>query len=370
MMTSKSKKQLTTRQICFFIIAFLPVTKMFMMPSVVAKFAKEDMWISILINLSLDFLTIAGLTYVCKKSNLTFFQLLENSFGKIASKIILFVYFLFFFLKAIIPIDEQRDYIEFTLYTLVPNVFYFLPFFVVAFFLCMKKLRVIGRLADVLFIITIIGFIMLILLSFSNADFQSILPIGAQGFSSIIKGAYSSYVWFSDAVYFLFFIGQFDYKKNDYRKIFLSYAVHAAMVLLFIVIFYSIFTSIAFRQRFALTEISKYTTVINNIGRLDFIGIFLTLLSNMFAISLPMFFCCKILNHVFELKKLWIAPTITLGLHIAITVFLSEYYATIERLFFSYGGLVFFILGNVLPLITIFLLPKGGNKCKQLNEQK
>ena len=122
-MISNTKNQINIRQVCFFIIAFLPITKFFMMPSVVAKFASEDMWLSILINLTLDFLTICALTYTCKKSELSFYELLENSFGKLASKIILGFYFILFFCKAIIPLDEQRDYIEFTLYTLVPNVF-------------------------------------------------------------------------------------------------------------------------------------------------------------------------------------------------------------------------------------------------------
>ena len=358
-MIQTNKKQLAIRQICFFIIAFLPTTKLFMMPSVVAKFANEDMWISIFINLSIDFFTIAMLTLACKKSNLTFFEILEKAFGKAISKIIFGFYFAFFFAKSIIPLDEQRDYIDFTLYTLLPNVFYFLPFFLVAFFLAMKKLRAIGRLADVLWIITLIGFILLMLLSLSNADFSAILPVGARGFSNIIKGAYSSFIWFSDAVYFLFFIGQVKYKKGDYKKLFFSYGVYAIMVLLFAIVFYSIFTSISFRQRFALTEISKYTTVISNIGRLDFIGILLILLSNVISLSLPIYFCCKLLNRIFGFTKPWIAPTITILLHLIIVLFLSEYYATIERIFLGYGALFFFIFGNVLPIFTLFFINKG-----------
>ncbi len=358
-MITENKKQLCTRQICLFMIAFLPVTKLFMMPSVVAGFSREDMWISILINLSLDFLTIMAVTFTCKKTNLSFFELLELNFGKIGSKIILCFYYLLFFLKAVLPLEEQKDYIEYTLYTLVPTIFYFMPFFVVAFFLCMKKLRAVGRLADVCWIITLIGFIILIVLSFSNADFFAILPIGANGVSKIVKGAYSSFVWFSDAVYLLFFVGEFNYRKNDGKKIFLSYAVYALMVLLFAIIFYAIFTSIAFRQRFALTEISKYTTVINNIGRLDFLGIMMILLANVFSLSLPLFFCCRILNHVCGFKRRYLAPLITITAHITIMIFLSEYYATIEKTFLAYGGLLFFILGNFLPILTVFLNKKG-----------
>ncbi len=358
-MTEQNKNQLYTRQICFFILAFLPTTKLFMMPSVVAKFANEDMWISIFINLVIDFVTIAMLTVVCKKSNLTFFELLEKVFGRKLSKIVLFFYFFYFFAKAIITIDEQRDYIDYTLYTLMPNVFYFLPFFVVCFFLCTKKLRALGRLADILWVFTLIGFILLMALSLSNADIYAVLPVGARGFSNVIKGSYSSFIWFSDASYFLFFIGQFKYKKGDYKKIFSSFAIYAVMVLLFAIVFYSIFTSIAYRQRFALTEISKYTTVINNIGRLDFIGIFLILLSNIISISLPIYFCCAILNKIFELSKPWIAPLITLSLHLFILICFSEYYATIEGVFLGYGAIFFFLLANVLPCLLLILIKKG-----------
>jgi hypothetical protein len=139
---------------------------------------------------------------------------------------------------------------------------------------------------------------------------------------------------------------------------FLVFLVHAFMVLFFSVIFYSIFTSIAFRQRFALTEISKYTTVINNIGRFDYLGIMMILLSNLFALSLPLFFCCKLLDRTFNFKNKWISPIITIGAHIAFLFFLSQYYATIENLLLKYGAILFFSLGNLLPLFMPLLARK------------
>ena len=50
--------QLKVRQICFFIIAFLPITKFFSLPSIIATCANEDLWISTLISLAFDFLTL------------------------------------------------------------------------------------------------------------------------------------------------------------------------------------------------------------------------------------------------------------------------------------------------------------------------
>ena len=112
-------------------------------------------------------------------------------------------------------------------------------------------------------------------------DLGTILPVGANGFKNIANGAYSSLTWFGDAVYALFFIGEFKFSKKDGLKIFISYLISAVILIAFMIIFYSIFTSISYRQRFALTEISKYTTVINNIGRFDYVGIMMLLFSNL-----------------------------------------------------------------------------------------
>ena len=61
---------LKDRQICFFVLAFLPITKIFSLPSLIAGYSNEDMWISALINLLIDFLTLIPIVIACKKSTL------------------------------------------------------------------------------------------------------------------------------------------------------------------------------------------------------------------------------------------------------------------------------------------------------------
>ena len=215
--------QLKTRQICFFIIAFLPITKFFSLPSLLASYSKEDLWLSALISLAIDFITLIPIVYVCKKTDKTFFEILEDIFGKNGAKILAFLYLIYFMAKTILPLNEQKDYVEFTLYTLTPNVFYFLPLFILALYMCFKKIRVLGRLSDILWIITLNGFITLIALSITNADFSAILPIGANGLKNIARGTLSSFNWFGDSVFIMFLIGQFKWEKGASTKIFLSY---------------------------------------------------------------------------------------------------------------------------------------------------
>lgn len=348
--------ELKTRQVCLFLIAFAPITKLFIMPSVLAGKANEDMWISATINLLLDFLTVLFVIYTCKRANKNLYALLEERLGIVGSKIIMTIFFIYFTLKAVLPISEQGDYVKMTLYTLKPTIVYFLPFFIVAFYICTKNLRVLGRSADVLWLLTLVGFTVLYALSIANVDIGAIFPIGANGAKKILDGSYTSLLWFGDGAYLLFFIGEFKFNKKDGRKILLSFLLSAFIVLLFMFIFYGTFTSIAHRQRFAFTEISKYTTVINNLGRFDYIGIIMILFSNVFALTVPLFFACKIFNYLFNIRKKWIAPLIVVGFQLLILVFLNEYYASVENFLMNKANVFFLIAGNVLPMLSILLV--------------
>ena len=350
-------KQLKIRQVCFFIIAFLPITKFFSLPSIIARHASEDLWISALLCLLLDFITLIPIVIASKNANKNFFELLEENLGGFGAKFVAVLYLIYFFVKTILPINEQKDYIEFTLYTLKPTVIYFLPLFLLAFYICFKKLRVYGRLADVLWMVSLNGFITLIALSIPNADFTAILPIGAKGLTNILKGSLSAFNWFGDSVFIMFFIGNFNFDKKAGLKIFLSFLLGAVMVIVFMITFYSIFSSIAFRQRFALTEMSKYTTVISNLGRFDYIGIFMILFSNVFALCLPIYFSSKLIKYIFNFKKLWIAPSITVGLQLFIVLVLYEFTVSFENIITNYFSFYFIIVGNILPIIlsTIFI---------------
>ncbi len=354
--------ELKSRQVCLFMIAFLPITKLFIMPSILAGKANEDLWISALINLTLDFLTVLAVTYSCKKTDKNIYDLLETSFGKIGTKIILGIFCIYFFLKAILPISEQGDYVKMTLYTLKPTIVYFLPFFIFAFYICTKNLRVLGRSADILWLFTTLGFTVLFALSIANIDFGAILPIGANGTKRILEGSYTSLVWFGDGAYLLFLLGEFKFIKNDNKKILLSFLASALIVLIFMFVFYGTFTSIAHRQRFAFTEISKYTTVINNLGRFDYIGIILILFSNVFALSIPLFFASKILNYIFNIKIKWLSPLIVVVLQLLIMIFFNEYYASIENILMTKLNVLFLLVGNLLPALSIFLIKNKKEK--------
>ncbi len=349
-------KELKTRQICLFMFAFFPVVKLFMMGSVISGYAKEDTWLSVLINLVLDFLSILAIVYCAKKTDKTFFELLQDCFGKLASKIIIFTYFLFFIMKGILPLNEAKDYMRLTLFVTKPNANNFLPFFMFAFYLCLKRIRVLGRVADLCFMLTLVGFFLIFFLSLGNADFLAMLPIGAQGIKKIGKGALSSLNWFGESVYILFMLGEFKYEKKSGLKILLSYVGTAVIILLFSLSFYAVFSSIAPMQKFSLTEAVKYDNAINFTGRFDYLGIIFILFSNFFAMTLPTFFATKCLDKVFEFKLKWIPTLITISILFIIVIFFGGYFYSIENFIINKGSIIFLVFGNIVPMLCPLLL--------------
>ncbi len=351
------EKSLKDRQIYLFFIAFLPVIKLFELPGLLAKFASEDMWISATLSTFLDVLTLLLILSLSNEDK-DFYSLLEVKFGKVTAKIIFVLYALMFLLKSVIPINEQREFVELTLYETLPNPLNFFPFFIVSLFLSLKKIRVLGRCSEIMWFISSFGIILLIGLSIDSADFTSVLPIGARGINATLNAVYRSSNWFGDCVYMLFFIGKFKKEKNSSLKIVGLYALVSAVIILFMIVFYGIFTSIAFRQPFALTKISKYATAVNNTGRFDYIGIMFVVFSQIFAISLPLYFATFCLSKVFNFNSKLIPAIICNGILFIIIAFLHQYFKSIEDFIMDYGGIIFILFCNVLPSLTIFLRTK------------
>jgi hypothetical protein len=222
-------------------------------------------------------------------------------------------------------------------------------------------MRVYGRVSDVLWFFTIIGYLILIALSFNNVEWSALLPVGARGVKSVMKGSYLTANWWGDCVYLMFFIGNFAHGKKASLKIILSYLIAGIIVLFAMIFFWGTFTSIAHEQKFAMTQLSKYTTVINNVGRFDYLGILFILFSCVFGLSLPLYFCSSLLQEVFPLKKRWIIPLIVNLAMLLLTLILNGYMATCSLVLQNYFSLFFIIMANVLPLFTLLLKNKEKN---------
>ena len=357
-LTVANNNELKSRQISFLFLAFLPLVKFFTLPKSTTQIAGEDMWLSVLICIFFDLATIISLLGANKKFGTDLYTVLEFNLGKIITKIIYLIYFIYFLSKAFTPIYEQYNFLQISLYEPAPTSLKYFPFLILAIYLCTLKPRAIGRLSDILWIITILSVTMLLSLAINDIDFGAILPIGANSVK-IFKASRYILNWFTDASYLLFLLGTFTIEPHGKTKIILGFIGYAVITVLFCIVFYSVFKSIAGRELFAVAEISKYSNVLNSIGRFDYMAIFALLIPHTVAIILPLYFATKILCDVFPIKYKAIYSTITCLLIYAPIVWLNPYVTVIAEFIHTKLTIFTFILGNLFPaLLILFKSPK------------
>ena len=84
------------RQICFLFAGMMPLTKMIVYPAMLAYQAKNDLLLAAFGNFLLEGAVIALVMFLASRTDCTFFDLLQNTFGKIGAKIIYGLFAAFF----------------------------------------------------------------------------------------------------------------------------------------------------------------------------------------------------------------------------------------------------------------------------------
>lgn len=347
--------KLKLRQACLFISVFSLVTKIIILPSVVASFSKENLWISAILNFLLDGAMLFFILKIGEKfKGLTFFQILKENLGDVATKIILFLYFIYFLLKAYSPIMEQKNFIEIALYETTHVVWIFAPIFLISTFFSYKGLKTVGRLSDLLVWFAIFAYAVLIALSLPVANFSNLLPIIGVPFKNVAKGSFFSLLWYFDSTYFLFLIGCFKPERLSKTKVMLSYLACALAVVIFFAVLYCEFGPLTERQYFAPIKMGKYFLSVSNSGRVDYVaGIALTIVC-VFAVTAPLVFSSLCLSHTFNFKHKLTPCLIANGIAFILFYTTQNFYFETFKIMQYYGVYFLIFMAYLLPFITLF----------------
>ena len=352
------KEEIKSKQIRALFIALLPLTKLITAPAVFSGYCQEKLWQPLLILFVFDLLLLLLLLYAQKKNgDLTFFEILTKNFSANFAKVIYFIYALFFLAKAVIPLVEQKELIENAFYETLPQAPIFFPLFIVIFYISIKGFKPLARLCDFCLWITLIGLTLILFLSLPASDFKNLLPIFYFSNKNAPICALNALSWFSDGVYFLFFLGCFKRKKGDNIKTVLSFSAVYLIVLAFFVVFYAIFSYIAPTQEIALTSMSLFGVTLVNVGRFDYIALFLLALSSAVAVSLPVVLATHCLTIAVNVKSKTLPAIICVSALFLVTILFSSHYEELLSFVTKYLTPLFILGGYILPLLCL-----GGKK--------
>lgn len=349
--------KISARQIYLFLACVAPVGKLILLPAHLVQTAKNDLLFPALVSFAVQ----AGVVFcvlLLSRRNESLYSLLENTLGRIAAKILMCILALFLLYASLMPLLEQKFFVQSVFYDTLPSLVAFIPFFVFSVYVCAKPLVAFGRTWDILAPIAIVGLLGIFILSVGSADYGALLPIGAAGGEGFLKGTTSIVAWFYDAAILLLLMGKFEYKKGMAWKGLLAYLAGAAAILFFLATFYAIFGEYAVNQPFAFTKTTRYFPAIDVLGRIDYIFIFALSLVMAFWCTLPIqasIDCCVQAFGRHEYLTAILSASLN-AILLALTIILDYRFGDVLK---TVSGTVFWIFpvfAILLPLLALLLL--------------
>lgn len=351
--------KISARQVYFFLACVAPVGKLVLLPAKLAEYAGGDLWIPALLHFVLQAAAVFCVLLFCREQK-SLSALLEERLGKVGAKILLTLFALFFVFAGILPVFEQKLFVQGVFYDTLPSLIAFGPFFLFAAYLCSKPLSSMGRVFDIIAPLSIAAFFGILLFSAGSSDLGAVLPVGASGGSGLMQGIGYSFSWFFDAALLAMMAGKIEYRKGMAWKGALCYLAGGIAVVFFLMIFYGIFEGTAINQLFAFSKTSKYFSGITVLGRVDYLFIFTLSLVAAFYTAMPITCAIECAVQAFGHRR---------RLSIPLSLLICVLYLVLIRLFdYRFGEImqaisqqafwVFPLFGLLLPALCLLLRRK------------
>ena len=352
-------ERISVRQVCFIMLIYTAVSKFITYPTQLSYASGRDLLFSALINFVLQGVIIWAVSYLCSRTDKTFFELVEGTLGNITARIIYGLFALFFMVCTIMPLFEQKLYVHAIFYDMLPSLLVFLPVFFFTVYSASKDFKNIGRCADICLPLFLIAMLFILVMSLHELEWDNFLPILKQP-QRVLKGALANTYRFSEPAFLLMFMGHFKYKKGDAARITLSYIGGALFVMAVLTSFYGIYGDMAQSRSFAISKISLFFPAIDIIGRIDLLALYILEIPMLFALVLNI----QLAIHCIEMctgysNKAVLSFAVNAVFFILIIV-LDSMFSAMHTVWAKWMWIVFLIFATVLPLLAWTMRRKDG----------
>ena len=353
MQVLKSKSPVVSRQIAFFAAFVLPIYKLVEMPSILARFAEGDLLLPALLQYALQTGLLIALLFAASRSERPLLARLQDTFGK-WTVVFYLIFAAFFLFAAVLPLLDLEKLVYAVFYDTAPTIFSFAAFFLFSAFVCTKGLKSLARGADLSLFLFVIPFLALIAMSLFEADATNLLPIFEHEFGHTMSAMNYTSPYFIDVLLLLPLVGNLEYKKGDGVKITLGYILGAVFVLLFVGVFYSLYSTIAPREHYAFTKIAQYFPALSVIGRVDLLFVYMLCIVLFLNVSTPLFYTVELVARSLKTERKTLISAIVNGAAFLFVLFFNKYYNSIYALLCEKLSFLFWIFGFVTPLLFLF----------------
>lgn len=353
------KDKISVRQICFILIAYNAASKLLLFPTTAASSVGNALIFPALFNLILQTIIIWSVSFLSSRTDKSFFELLENTFGKITARIIFGFFALYFLTSAIVPMNEQQLLVHDSFYDTMPSLTIFLPFFIFAVYAGVKSFTNVGRCADLMLPVFVLCAAAFLVMSVGEADFTNLLPILTQPFTKVAGFSLSTLFRFSESAFLLMFMGHYKYKKGDAAKMTVSYAAGGLVVIAIMAAFYCLYGALAPTRSFAISNISVFFPVIGFVGRIDLFLVYAFDLVALFAAVLNIQMCVHCLCKTFNRNYRILYSVCVNALLIVVTFLANNNYTMLQKLAGDWLWIPAVLFAYLIPVLAWALRRKS-----------
>lgn len=262
------------KQCALFCSIMLFSSKLLVLPSLLYAENKAASILSVTLIFALEFLFLIFLINFKKKNKkISFFNFFEQKIGKILTKIILLLLFLFFILKAVYIMQESFSFLKRSLYTEASIAIFLICLLPPVTAFAYKGLKSFGRTLEIFYlvIIALIVFCTLVwLISVKNFSF-TILDSG--GIADFFVTFYKYTFWFGDLLFLMYILDKVEFTEKTKSQLLRYSGFTMLFVLLFMVVYFITFQTTSFAHPFAILDIIQFVSDFGTVGKFDIIAL-------------------------------------------------------------------------------------------------
>lgn len=351
-------------QVSLILMLVIPGGKYLSLPAVLSTQVGKDSWIVIAILLLVDafclFFMVMGLNK--NKYSLTIDNILDSTIGKVPTKIIYLIFFVFLQLRIITLLSSMYKLFAATFTINATWLAFLLPISIFSIFIVAKGFRTLARLNQLLTVLILISLASILIYPAMQMDLSNLLPLFESDLPTLIEGTLNSSFWFTDYIFLYFVLGSIKSNKHPMGTVMGCFAVGALLTVVMNILFVALYGQLAPYTDLAMSKVSQFAMALTTTGRLDWLSLSVWTMSVFIKLALFVYSCYKCVQYFIGDKSIgvnyWVCIFV-LAFSI-IPMFLSA--DELLTLILPYAMYAFMLVQYILPLFLPLLVAIANKK--------
>ncbi|MED3835968.1 endospore germination permease [Peribacillus frigoritolerans] len=256
------KGKISSLQMAFMLYPAIVATAILGVPSITAKYAKTDLWLSPIFAALIGYLTV----YIAYKLHQlypkqTVIQFSEKIIGRIPGKIFGFLLLFFYIQNTGLLVRGYAEFVVGSFLVRTPISVIMVSMVLLCAFIVRGGIEVLGRAAQLFVPVFIFPIFILIILLIPDLEFKNIFPVLADGIMPPIKGSIVPGGWFSEFFLMIFLLPFLvDMKKGMKSGMMSVFAVMMTLIVVNLTVLF-VLGSTTSTKLYPLMNVSRYISI-------------------------------------------------------------------------------------------------------------